>query len=148
MQLKDVKNRLDILLESTSISDNDNIEAGARVTIEVYQNRIRKPLQLQEAQLTQCMKLVSASIEGVQQAAQGHLYENIETGERVRQVIGNMGKVSKDSMTHSYKGIKSTGDVRQILGNTDTEGFAMLMGLKPGEGLLDDSCADGFRAMG
>jgi hypothetical protein len=85
------------------------------------------------------MKLVSASIEGVQQAAQGHSYKNIETGEHVRQAIGNVGKVLKDSGTHSYDGIKSTGHVRQILGNTDTEGFAMLMGLKPGEGLLEDS---------
>ena len=54
-------------------------------------------------------------------------------------MIGNVAKVSKDSGTHLYDGIKSTGDVRQILGNTNTEGFAMLMGLKPGEGLLDDS---------
>jgi hypothetical protein len=33
VQLKDVKSRLDTLLESTSISDDDDIEAGARVAI-------------------------------------------------------------------------------------------------------------------
>jgi hypothetical protein len=50
----------------------------------------------------------------------------------------------KDFSTYLYNGSKSIGDVGKILGNTNTEGFIMLMGLKLGEGLLDDSSANVF----